>query len=133
MVELIKTVEKAVEGLIDPFTAKQKLNETKKTLEELEEKLYPVLLEEAQKHDEKIFEVNGLKVEVRNGRQTFDYKNIQSWAEKKKELGLIEKEAKQAWELYKKGKITVDENGEQLPLPVVKFSKDSVIVKPVLK
>ena len=86
-------------------------------------------ISEAEKFGSKSFDKAGIKFELRDGAKTFDYKGI-------KEIDDLEEQLKQAKEKYKNaylnaqsGNMTVSEDGEVLELPLVKFSKQSLIVK----
>jgi len=89
-----------------------------------------VALEEAQTY-EKNFELHGFEFEQRNGSRRFDFKGIAEWTAKKAELSAIEDRARAAYSAYEQKLNTADQDGEVVELPVVTYSKASLIVKAV--
>lgn len=89
-----------------------------------------VALEEADNYSEKSFEHKGLYVERRNGAARWDFKGIAEYETFKIEEKSLVNELKARHALYLKGRISYDEEtGEQLPIPSVKYSEDSIIIK----
>lgn len=75
-------------------------------------------------------EFKGVKFEFRAGRKTFDFKGIQEVEIAKQNAKEIEQKYKSAWDMKQKGMIPIDEDtGEVLPIPKVKYSKSSMIIK----
>lgn len=73
------------------------------------------------------------KIEVRAGRQNFNYKGIKAISEKEKELKNLQEKAKQAFVAKQKGVLPVSLDGEEIEIPEVSYSKSSVIVKQIKK
>ena len=71
----------------------------------------------------------GYKIELRNGRKTFDFSGIKEIDQKKKEIKEMELKAKSAFEARQKGILNIDEDGAEIPLPTVKYSASSIILK----
>ena len=122
--------EQAVNGEIDPLIAygqaKQMKSENDAALAEIE----ALALDEASKY-EKSFEMHGFKFERRNGATRYSFKHIPQWNELTKEVKNFESKSKQALKAMESGIQTADENGEEIPLPEVTHSKDSLVVKPI--
>jgi hypothetical protein len=78
-------------------------------------------------------EYQGHKIEVRSGRQMFNYKGIKVISEKEKELKDLQEKAKQAFLAKQKGMLPVSLDGEEIELPEVSYTKSSVIVKKIDK
>mgnify|MGYP001593855062 CR=1 FL=1 len=56
-------------------------------------------------------------------RQSYSYKNLDEWVAAKAALSTIGNKYKLAWENSVNNMIAVDEGGEVMPLPEVKFSQ----------
>lgn len=86
-------------------------------------------IREAEKQGTKSFVKAGISFELRDGAKTFDFKGI-------KEIDDLEQQLKDAKEKYKRayfnsvdGTMSVSNDGEVLDIPIIKFSKQSLIVK----
>jgi hypothetical protein len=86
-------------------------------------------ISEAEKFGAKSFEKAGMKFELRDGAKTFDYKGIKEIDDLEEQLKLAKEKYKLAYLNAQSGNMSVTEDGEVLELPVVKFSKQSLIVK----
>lgn len=73
----------------------------------------------------------GFRFEVKSGRVTYDFKSIPEWSHKNKEIKELEKKYKAALNAKINGLkyANIDEDGAEMILPNVKYSKPSVIVK----
>jgi len=73
----------------------------------------------------------GYKVEIRNGGQSFSYKKIPEWQKVEKQKKEVESRYKAMFEAKEKGLLhaNISEEGEELPLPEVKYRKSSIILK----
>jgi hypothetical protein len=91
--------------------------------------VYEIALKEAEKYSEKTFEHKGVKVEKRNGSKLWNFKGIQEWNELNEQRKSKEELYKSAYDNYSKGVQMVDENGEQIPIPVVTYGKDVLVLK----
>ncbi len=122
--------EKAVNGEMSPLVAygqaKQMKAENDAALAEIE----ALALEEAELY-EKNFELQGFKFERRNGATRYSFKHIPQWNELQQSVKDFEAMSKQALKAGANRMQVADENGEEIPLPKVTHSKDSLIVKPV--
>jgi len=129
MINYIQLVEDTENGVESPFKAMAILNELAEEIKQCQNQIKPIVIQEAEKYD-KTFEKDGLKMERRNGRRTFNYKKIPAWVEVDKQKKEIETEAKEMYSLYEKGKLVVDpDTGEMPPLPECKYSDDVVVIK----
>jgi len=72
---------------------------------------------------------NGFMFEVRNGRTTYSFKNIEEWNTYYKALKECEDRYKQAFISVQKGLLAISSDGEELQLPEVSYGKPSVIIK----
>jgi hypothetical protein len=74
------------------------------------------------------FELEGFEFEKRNGRTMYDFKHIQQWQELDNARKDLENDLKNALKL--KGKIQMaDEDGAEIELPKVSYTKDSLLIK----
>lgn len=84
---------------------------------------------EASEYPEKTFLENGFEFEKRNGSTRYSYSHIPEVLDLKKKIKVIEEKSKQAFISKQKGILVADENGEEILLPKVTYTKDSLIVK----
>jgi hypothetical protein len=117
------------EGISDPIVALKTLSDLSKGIEEYKKEVYEIALKEAEKYSEKTFEHKGVKVEKRNGSKLWNFKGIQEWNELNEQRKSKEELYKSAYDNYSKGVQMVDENGEQIPIPVVTYGKDVLVLK----
>lgn len=127
--QTLTNVEQAIEGNYSAFKGKFELDLLVKELQSIQKEVNEIAVQEASDYPEKTFEMDGLKIEKRNGSRRFDFKNCAVWTTKQTELKNIERSLKNAFELYQQGKVVADENGEELEIPKVTYGSDVVIVK----
>lgn len=89
----------------------------------------PIAMEEAIKYGENEFETHGFKFQIRNGATRYSYKNIPEWQEANEKVKDVEERYKAAFVARQKGLLTASEDGEEMILPEITRSKDSLIVK----
>jgi len=122
--------EKAINGEMSPLVAygqaKQMKSENDAALAEIE----ALALEESELY-EKSFEIQGFKFERRNGATRYSFKHIPQWNDLQKSVKDFEEMSKQALRAGANKMQVADENGEEVPLPIVTHSKDSLIVKAI--
>ena len=103
--------------------AKNILNYYTKLVKEMEE----LAQDEAQLYEPR-FELEGFEFEKRNGRTMYDFKHIQQWQQLDNARKNLENDLKNALKL--KGKIQMaDEDGAEIELPKVTYTKDSLLIK----
>jgi len=127
MSELVDNVENGIES---PFIGLSKLRELKKTIEDCIKQIEPIAIDEATKYD-KSFEIDGLKIEQRNGAKIFSFKKCESWVIYDKARKECEERLKLAYKSFENGLTSVTEDGEVLELPEVTYRKDSIIIKKI--
>lgn len=88
-----------------------------------------IAMEEAINFGEKEFETHGFKFQIRNGATRYSYKHIPEWQTAQEGLKEVEERYKAAFVARQKGLLTASEDGEEMILPEVNRSKDSLIVK----
>lgn len=73
----------------------------------------------------------GFDVKIVNGRRTFDFKAIPEWSEIDAKRKEVEAKYKSIFDAMEKGSkfANVDDSGEELPLPEVKYSKSYLTIK----
>lgn len=89
----------------------------------------PIAMEEAINFGEKEFETHGFNFQIRNGATRYSYKHIPEWQKAQEGLKEVEERYKAAFVARQKGLLTASEDGEEMILPEVNRSKDSLIVK----
>ena len=117
-----------LQGMTDPLMAYAELKEYKRAIDEAIKQIEPIALEESEKYG-KSFELHGVKFERRNGATRYDFKHIEQWQMMHQELKRFELQCKQALNAMKYNANYIDENGEQIPVPKVTYTKDSLITK----
>lgn len=97
-------------------------------IKEFEAENYDLIQNEAEKYQN---QYKGFKFEFRNGRKTYDFKAIPEWQSAEKYKKEIEAKYKSMLEAKIKGAphANISEDGEELPLPEIKYSKSSLIIK----
>lgn len=73
-------------------------------------------------------ELDGYDVKIKNGAKRYDFKSIKAWQEKNKELKKVEEQSKQALLSIEKGMMVATDLGEDIELPKVMYSKDSISI-----
>jgi hypothetical protein len=128
MIEQIQTqVNEVLEGNIDALQTYGELKELETVLKLALEQVYEVAISEAEKED-KTFQHAGFRFERRNGATRYSFKHIPQWNDLTNQVRDFEATCKAA--LKVQGKIqTATNDGEEVPLPIVTVSKDSLIVK----
>ena len=117
-----------IQGVTDPLIAYSELKEYKREIDQAIKDIEPIALEESEKYG-KSFELHGIKFERRNGATRYDFKHIEQWQMMHQDLKKFEMQSKQALAAMKHGANYIDEHGEQIPVPKVTYSKDSLITK----
>lgn len=117
-----------IQGMTDPLIAYAELKEYKREIDQAIKDIEPIALEESEKYG-KSFELHGIKFERRNGATRYDFKHIEQWQMMHQDLKKFEMQSKQALAALKNGANYIDEHGEQIPVPKVTYSKDSLITK----
>lgn len=129
MINYLQLVEDTEDGKENPFKAMAILKELQDDIKQCIDQIKPIATQEADKYD-KSFELNGLKIERRNGKRNFSYKKLEDWKLADQAKKKLEKKYKAAWESYQTGSTPIDEDtGEVLPLPEVTYSSDVLIIK----
>lgn len=131
MIDIAQLIQDVIDEKENPLKAFAVLKGLQKQIADGIKEIEEGALEEAAKYGEKTFEAMNFKFEVREGRRTYSFKNIESWVETNNKLKEMESTFKQAASAYEKGKTVVDDNGEVVPVPEVTYSKSSITVKPL--
>jgi len=117
-----------IEGSADPLISYADLKEYKREIDQAIKDIEHIALEESEKYG-KSFELHGIKFERRNGATRYDFKHIEQWQMMHQDLKNFEMQSKQALAAMKHGANYIDENGEQIPVPKITYTKDSLITK----
>jgi len=134
MINYLKLVEDVEEGNESPYKAHAILKELQDDIKQCLEQIYPILEDHANQHAEKSFETQGFKIEKRNGKANYNFKNVEEWQVYDKNKKDCEERLKLAYKLYSSGNIVAnEESGEVLALPEVTYSKDVIVVKQIEK
>jgi len=131
--QLTAVVESVEDGHADPIEAYHHLTQIAKLAKECADQIRDIAVTEAEKHPEKTFEQNGLKITLNSGRRSFDFKECRSWVEVKEQLKEREIVLKRNWEFANAnpGAMAADADGVEIELPKVTYSKPSLIINEV--
>lgn len=133
--EIFSTIIQAEEGELSHIDA---LIELRKHKARFEDSLLIIKEHEVKFFDEIVTDTaqypegyNGCLFEIRNGRKTFNYKDIPAWVKADKAKKEVEGFYKTMFEAKQKGSVNanITEDGEVLPLPSLSYAKSSITVK----
>ena len=124
-------VQDVYDGIESPFTAfaflKKNIDRFGLCLEAVKE----YAIQQAELEDSPTFEKDGYNWQLKNGRKTYSFKNIDEWNEQHKILKKIEDKYKAVDKNQMAQLHSVTEDGEMLQSPIVTYSKPSLIIKPL--
>ncbi len=124
--ELVQNVLDGEEsGLVALAVLKEQLNIIKECITQVE----PTAFDEAESYGEKKFKHKDLMIERRNGKKNFNFKGITEWQQADATKKAVEAKAKAAYSNYENNVESVTPDGEIVQLPIVTYSKDSLIIK----
>lgn len=122
--ELIHEVEEGNLDALDVFIQlKEKEKEIKAALNEIEDQA----MVEAAKHG-KTSEHNGYQVQLKDGSRKYDFKGCPSWVEAEKRKKEIEEQLKAALQARERNILIATEDGEDIELPRITYSKSSITI-----
>jgi hypothetical protein len=127
--ELAHFVEQVEQGQTSALIAYAHLKRTAEEYSKAISQIEDNAMNEAHNFGEKSFETQGFKFEIRNGAKRFDYSGIDEWKAQRDALKETEERYKAAFIARQKGLLTASEDGEELQLPEMKVSKDSLVLK----
>ena len=130
MINTTKITQQVIDGEFSPFEAsyliKEQINALKTHLE--------IVNTEAKNqsiYEDKTFKKDGFKMEKRNGRKIWDFEECKSYKIAKYNLTEIENDLKANFSMFEKGKSVIDEHGEIMEVPMVKFTDEVLIIKKI--
>lgn len=132
LAQIVVSVENGNRSPLEGFALiKTTLKECEAALKEIE----AAAIEEARQYGQKSFQFSGFEFQRSEGRRLFDFKTSPAWNKKKAELTHLEERMKAAWNMSQKigGGIASMESGEEIELPAVTYSKESLSVKAIVK
>lgn len=122
-------VQDVIDGNENPLKAlallKSQADLVKTGISEIEDYAFS----EASKYGSKTFEDMGYKFTLTDGRRSYNFKEIQEWVEVEQAKKDIEEKYKQALLSHEKGLMAVSNDGEELTLPKVTYSKPSISIR----
>ena len=127
--EVAHLLTEVEEGNIDTLSTYGNLKRCKDLFEQASKQIEPQAQEEANLYAEKTFEEAGFTFEKRNGSTRYSFSHIPRIAELKNEIKEIEAKSKQAFISVQKGILVADQDGLEIELPKITYTKDSLIVK----
>jgi hypothetical protein len=125
-----KLVTNVEDGEESPLKGYAVLTQAKKFIEQCMEQIKPIAINAATKMNEKTFIADGFQFTFTDGRRNWDFKGIEAWEQKNKELKEIEAALKANAEASQRSMsqlITPD--GEVLEVAKLTFSAPSLSVK----
>ena len=127
--EIVHLLTQAEEGNINPLDVYAIFKQSKLLIDEAIAQIEPLAQREAEMYSEKSFEQSGFTFEKRNGATRYSFNHIPEIFEIKQQLKFAEAKYKHAYLSQQKGLLTASEDGEEMVMPKVTYSKDSLIVK----
>ena len=127
--EIVHLLTQVEEGNINALAVYAIFKHSKDLIEEAIKQIEPSVQREAELYSEKSFQESGFTFEKRNGATRYSYNHIPEIQGLKKELKDLEAKYKHAFLSKQRGLLAATEDGEELILPKVSYSKDSLIVK----
>ena len=88
-----------------------------------------IAFNEADLYSEKTFQDSGFLFEKRNGGIRYSFKHIEEWQELDNQKKEVEAKSKQAYLAMQRNLLVGTEDGEEIEMPKVSYSKSSLIVK----
>jgi hypothetical protein len=137
--ELMNLSHQALEGelsnldaLIEMRNHRQELEKNLKLIKDFEDNRINEIAYEASQYPEGY---KGFKIKMINGRKNYFFKNIPEWNACKEILENCEKRYKMMFEAKIKGLVhaNISEEGEELPLPQITYSKSWLSVEKIIK
>tara|TARA_R110002020_G_scaffold328548_1_gene544468 strand:- start:789 stop:1232 length:444 start_codon:yes stop_codon:yes gene_type:complete len=127
--EVTHLLTQAEEGNINPLDVYAIFKQSKILIDEAIEQVEPLAQSEAIKYPERTFEQSGFTFEKRNGATRYSYDHIPEIFELNQKLKYAQAKYKHAYLSQQKGLLTASKDGEEMIMPKVTYSKDSLIVK----
>ena len=121
------------EGNLNALDAFIALKESKKEIEAALKEIEEDALLEASKYGAKTFDHAGWKIQLKDGSRRWNFKECQSWNTAKETLTEVEATLKAAYQAGERNLHAVTEDGEELELPQVTYSKSSISITPSRK
>lgn len=124
-----KLVQSVIDGQESPLLAYAILKEESDYVKSCIEEIKGAVDIEKDKYQEKKFTHAGYSFEKRSGGFSFSYDHIEEYARAKGKVKDLEQKYKRAYANYKENILSVDDNGEEVVLPIAKARADSLMVK----
>lgn len=127
--EVAQLLTEVEEGNTQALQTYANFKRAKDLFDQASKQIEPLAMDEASNYAEKTFSEAGFTFEKRNGSTRYSFNHIPEVVKLKEQIKEIETKSKQAFIAQQKGLLTADTNGEEIPLPKVSYTKDSLIVK----
>ena len=127
--EVAHLLTEVEEGNLNALDVYAMLKQSKNLFDESIRQIEPLAQSFAELYTEKTFNQSGYTFEKRNGSTRYSYNHIPEIFELKQQLKYAEAKYKHAFLSKQKGLLTASEDGEELVMPKVSYTKDSLIVK----
>jgi|TARA_R110000787_G_scaffold102552_1_gene208600 hypothetical protein len=124
--ELLTEVE---EGNIAALSTYGNLKKCQALFNEAVKQIEEIAFNEADLYSEKTFEDSGFLFEKRNGGIRYSFKHIEEWQELERKKKEVEERSKQAYLAIQRRLLVGSEDGEEVEVPKVSYTKSSLIVK----
>ena len=128
--DLEQMVQDVHDGNESPLKVYAILNDVLKTAKKCQDEIKDYALQESEKYKDKTFEEDGFIFEKRNGGKRWSFKHLEDWTQIKNSLIACEEKYKLAYKNKENGLEAFNTStGEEIELPKVTYSLDSLIVK----
>lgn len=126
--QLSKLVSNVEDEKESPFEAITYFKALESFIKEAQKQVMEVALHESQ-YEDKTFTKGEHTFTKMSGRAIWNFKNLKDWSDSKAKLKLIEDKYKTAYRNSQNGLMNVTSDGEEMELPVVTYTKDTLSVK----
>ena len=117
------------EGNIAALSTYGNLKKCQALYSEAIKQIEEIAFNEADLYSEKTFKDSGFVFEKRNGGIRYSFKHIEEWQELENQKKEVEARSKQAYLSMQRNLLVGTEDGEEVEIPKVSYTKSSLIVK----
>ena len=127
--EVAHLLTEVEEGNIAALSTYGNLKKCQALYSEAIKQIEEIAFNEADMYSEKTFQDSGFLFEKRNGGIRYSFKHIEEWQQLEKKKKEVEERSKQAYLSIQRRLLVGTEDGEEVEVPKVSYTKNSLIVK----
>lgn len=127
--EVAHLLTEVEEGNIAALSTYGNLKKCQALYSEAIKQIEEIAFNEADLYSEKTFKDSGFVFEKRNGGIRYSFKHIEEWIDLDNQKKEVEARSKQAYLSLQRNLLVGTEDGEEVEIPKVSYTKSSLIVK----